>query len=878
MTPRAWSMLALLTLILLPAVMLYPLWQNPTSAGEDDVLYYYPVRVTVGEAMAEGTWPIHDERVAGGTPVFGDPQAAVLFPTTWLFAIWPAKLAYSVSLFVAFALSGVGMWVYLRSLGLCRRAAWMGAVAMMFCGFMVGHRVHLSMLQTAAFLPWGLAALERLRTDRLRSWLLLVPVMSLAVLGGHWPTVIHMGLIWVAYVALRVRPLRGALPVLGGAGVLVVLVCWPQIEATLAVMQQVTRERIGYATAGENSYFPAAAVLWFFPFLMGSRTPNLYEQSWWGPWHLCEMLGYVGLITLVLAGAALWRLWRRGEDDCPQRLLVRTWGLIAGGALVFMLGYYLPTYRLIHALPVLGVVRCPARMILAVDAALATLAAVAVHGVLTGGSRAGALRTSVRRGASRRLPVVMSACLLLVLLGGLLGLWLWGGGFPMPFAGGPWQALMALRPWQPAVLLPVALLIATVASVKVWLASPRRAWPLVAALLLIDLTTVTLWVDVPSPDAPGPDPERSPAAQWLVVHGGAEGNWRVWGLGDPYGHRQPELLLARTNTLHDISTISTYGPFQSAAHAHLLGFRIYGTNSEWQRLVRENRLLGLYGVRYLLAEEGSEEARVIASVRWQPGREPAGVGENLLPGFAAWEADNVEEPSPGVVSLSTPLMWWWSRVRCNVTLQGGQRYRMSLEARAPDGAANFLQAEVLRFEQGGGYFRPAETSLVVQPEQLGDAWRRFEQIFVVPDEVAGAATFRLFTMSERPIEIRDVRLQASGRWEPKLTDPPVEARDVYQLVAACPAVRAEEPPVLVFENRFWSPQTPPSVAMSAEQIEAFRWADAADVAARPAVGVKLQPPPQPGQTLRRVSLPAVAAWLILAIGGGLRRRYFCRDT
>ncbi|MBL7133055.1 MAG: hypothetical protein ISS78_03065, partial [Phycisphaerae bacterium] len=378
-----------LLIVSAPTVMLYPLWSNPVSAGEDDVMWFYPTRKLVGRALREGRWPVSTASEAGGAALMADPQSAVMYPATWLFAAMGAKTAYSLSIFTAFSLAGAGMYVYLRRLRLLRPAAVFGAVAFMFSGFMVGHRVHLSLIHTAAFLPWGLWCVEDVSRRPWRAFACMTAVAALAITSGHWPTLIHTGMIWTVYLLLRARPLGRSIAAAGAALALAVAVAAPQILATATVMASATRQHIGYATAGENSFFPAAGILALFPMLMGSRTPNFYPQSWWGPWHLCEMLGYVGLITLVLAGAGVWRMYPKSRPgsivEPGDNRIVRLWTWIAAGAGVWMLGYYLPTYRLIYMLPILGVVRCPARMVVAVDMALATLAAVSIHAIAGGG-------------------------------------------------------------------------------------------------------------------------------------------------------------------------------------------------------------------------------------------------------------------------------------------------------------------------------------------------------------------------------------------------------------------------------------------------------------------------------------------------------------
>ena len=143
--------------------MLFHIWANPLSAGEDDAVYYYPLRVMVGEQLGQGRLPLANPTEATGVPLMADPQSAVMYPPTWLFAAMGGRLAYSLSIFLAFSLAGVGAYLYLRKLGLRSVAATLRTTAFMYCGFMVGHRVHLSVINTACHLPWGLWCIEMMR-------------------------------------------------------------------------------------------------------------------------------------------------------------------------------------------------------------------------------------------------------------------------------------------------------------------------------------------------------------------------------------------------------------------------------------------------------------------------------------------------------------------------------------------------------------------------------------------------------------------------------------------------------------------------------------------------------------------------------------------
>jgi hypothetical protein len=831
-TKRIRATLTVVLILLAPAAMLYTLWGNPVSAGEDDAIYYYPMRKMVGEQLRKLQWPLENPHEATGTPLMADPQSAVMYPATWLFAVMPAKPAYSLSLMLGFAIAGLGTYAYLRRLGLVNGAAGFGALAMMFCGFLVGHRVHLSILHAAAWLPWGLWCIEWLRARPLAALAGMVPVAYLALTAGHWPTFIHMSVIWTAYLLLRARPLVRSLAVAGGAMAIAAMLAAPQIDATLRLMGQVTRNAVGYSTAGENSYYPASAALMLFPMLFGCRTQNFLAGPWWGPWHLCETLGYVGLVTLVLAFVGVWKLYRkqkknisrrerggRGEETehnllnpCVQdaegedpkvndfRALVRVWTWIGAAALVWMLGYYLPTYRLVHMLPVLGVVRCPARMILALDMALVTIAAITVHLVIAGpGGWQARLAASVRRGSTVKLPAAMASVLALTAAAGGLSVWLYGGNLP-EFDGSAWTALRSVLPTNPAVWVQALLAVATIAAMRWWLTAPARRSAALAAVLLVDLFFVTRFVDVPAGGEVVPDPDDSPAARWIASQAPNVMGYRVWGIGESYHDRPAELLSPKTAHALGISTINSYGPFQSAAHAQLFEFQIFGTNRNWASLIRRNDLLTAYGVKYILTAR--KDVREVLDSVCVPDGPALPDGPNLL--TKQWVLSGAWLDG-GALRLRKPLMSYWSTAQQPVKARPGTIYRISLDARAPEGgAADYLRAELHTPDRDLPWPVKEPLGLMAYPDQIGQDWRHFEWTFRIPLDIDANTIFRIYTQSERLIEVRNVEFRES-HWERARVypnHPGTHGADLhlYFLLAELAPCKPGDPPVAVYEN------------------------------------------------------------------------------
>ena len=905
----------LLLILFAPMAMLYPIWSSPVSAGEDDLVYYYPLRKMAGDQLRQGRLPLQNPLEATGMPLMADPQSALMYPPTWLFGVMEPKTAYSLSVFLAFSLAGGGAYLYLRRLGLIRQAALFGAVAFMFCGFMVGHRVHLSVIHAAAYLPWGLWCIERLRNVRdaagqeprradttaragaplawVGAFVAMVPTAYLAITAGHWPTLIHVGLIWLVYLLFRGRPLLRSAAVAAAATVLAAALASPQIDLTAGLLAQTTRQRIGYATFGENSFFPPAAVLALFPFLMGSRTPNFFSQTYWGPWHLCEMLGYAGLVTLVLAGAAVRTMFRRknrpapaggppesalwppeGESIEPMRRLVRMWTFLAIGGGLWMLGYYLPSYKLIHMLPVLGLVRCPGRMVVLVDLALAALAAIAVHTHILNHAAPSPTAQSLKRGLESlsrvALPAAMLATLTLVAAAGLMLRPIWPDVMPF-FAGGAEQMVQAVWPPGPAVLVPLGLMILTALAVRFWARRPRPRTGLLVATLLLDLFFITRFVDVPARDGVTPDPAVSPAARWLRQNAPDVQSYRIWGISQAYHYRPAELLLPKTCEAMGLATIANYGPFQSPAHAHLFGFEIFGSNRDAFRLIRQNYLLSLYGVRFILTDD--PDCRNLIESVVVPKEPPPPEGPNLL--LRRWSARRVlwrtttgGGQEDGMV-LRTPFLWSRAIAEQELSLQDGQVYRISLDVRGPEGgAANFLRVGVIHGLADGSDAAPGELGLTIPAEQIGPDWRHFEWVLRMPEEEskpAAATLLRIFTMSERPIEVRNLALRQSHQDGLVMRGDALGAGEpAYRRRAICAAVDPNLPPVAVYENRLWRPiANQPWPKAASEMIETLKWRpreviDRADFRP-PSVAITIDA--RPWKWFWMVSTPALGAWM-----------------
>ena len=376
--------LALLTILFFWPIFFAGYWLP--HGGGDLVSFLWPQYSFAGEAIRSGSIPLWNPHLYAGMPFLADNQSGVLYPINLLaFLIFP-HLSYQVmeglTIFHIW-LAGAAMYVALRVWpplssppfhrggGIGRLPALLGAVAFMFNDVLITHIGNLNLIAVAAWLPLILALYARGLSERRASWLIGSGVVfAIALLAGHaqMTAITLVGMMAVAAWQIIIAPC-GRVRVMGLA-LLTPLIALgltaSQLLPSLEMTRYSLRAGLSYEEATAYSLPPAALASTFAPWLFGRGA-----ASFWGPWERVETM-YVGIVPLFLAGLAF---QRKRRDSSWFFLALGTFGLLLA------LGKFTPLYSVIHALPVLGGLRVPARFILLSNFSLAALAALGAQRV-----------------------------------------------------------------------------------------------------------------------------------------------------------------------------------------------------------------------------------------------------------------------------------------------------------------------------------------------------------------------------------------------------------------------------------------------------------------------------------------------------------------
>ena len=287
--------------------------------------YFYPYHKLAANLVAQGQLPLWNAYAFSGIPLLGDGQTALFYPPSWLFFILPGAAALNYDVLLQFCTAGLGMYLFVRSLGLARLPAFIAAVAYMFGGFMTARVVHLSILSGAALLPWLFFCVERvLRSGTARWFAAAALAVALQAMAGHPQVPVYSALALGLYALARAverRVVSGTwrrcyLPLLQLAGIYLLgyalaavqLAPWVEFAGLSPRAAGASFDFVfgGSTTGGEW-------LLFLFPYLYGSLAPGPYAaqamdittavKTW-------EHSAYVGIFPLALALVGLLDLAR----------------------------------------------------------------------------------------------------------------------------------------------------------------------------------------------------------------------------------------------------------------------------------------------------------------------------------------------------------------------------------------------------------------------------------------------------------------------------------------------------------------------------------------------------------------------------------------
>src|SRR5436190_5230311 len=353
-------------LYFLPALL-----QGKVLCPADGFLQNVPFRVAAAQILRAGHLPLWDPYIFSGMPLFATAQVGILYPLNWGYIAFSPAIATNLMVVATYMVAALGAYLYARQISLSVPGAVITSLAWQFGGAVIGQISHINIVQTAVLLPWVLWSVDRYaEKGSVKRGAIISGFIAVQFFAGHQQSFINSLLLVSAYLivmAVANRQLRKRYLtcfVFLTTGWLLAAI---QILPTFELLRRSERSAATYEFFTSFSMPKRFILTLLAPYVMGGGDGRLFRAPYIGPPFYPEMIGYVGVLAIMLGVTALL---------IKPDLRTKFWGSVALICLLLAFGGYAPMhfYKLLYYVPLLNLFRVPARHLMEVDLALAVLA------------------------------------------------------------------------------------------------------------------------------------------------------------------------------------------------------------------------------------------------------------------------------------------------------------------------------------------------------------------------------------------------------------------------------------------------------------------------------------------------------------------------
>ena len=227
----------------------YPaLWGPVKNPSIPDVVnQIMPWKKLTIETLKNGEIPLWNPYSFSGTPHLANYQSGAFSPTNLFFFIFSFNFAWGLSVLVQPLLSGIFMYLFIRSLKLSIWASLISAVSFMFCGFITVWMSYTTLSLAISFLPLALFSIEKFYTkNQIRFLVLLSVSTALSLFSGHFQTGLYFLIFVFAYMLFKFIEVRDKTKAMRTLifTIFGILTSFPQILPSIELYKEAVRSTV----------------------------------------------------------------------------------------------------------------------------------------------------------------------------------------------------------------------------------------------------------------------------------------------------------------------------------------------------------------------------------------------------------------------------------------------------------------------------------------------------------------------------------------------------------------------------------------------------------------------------------------------------------
>lgn len=334
----------------------------------DPVRQQYPWRELVILAEKKLELPLWNPYSFSGTPLLANFQSAPFYPLNILFFLMPFAAGWSLLIFLGTLLSGIFLFLYLDNLTLSKWASVFGAITFSFSGFFVLWMEWGTITHAGLWLPLILLSIDKLILNKKNTKWFFIYLFSLtcSFFAGHLQIFFYLFIFsWIYFLARWFQFGKKK-------NIFFMFLLFNSLFVILSSIQWIPTLQFISLSARNVDILDSNSPGWFVPWqhLIQFVAPDFFGNpttlNYWGVWNYGELVGYVGVVPLILA---LFAMFHRRDK---KTLFFGTFLFIA---LVFAFPTFLAKIPYILKFPFFSTAQ-PTRLLFIIDFTLAILSAL----------------------------------------------------------------------------------------------------------------------------------------------------------------------------------------------------------------------------------------------------------------------------------------------------------------------------------------------------------------------------------------------------------------------------------------------------------------------------------------------------------------------
>uniref|UniRef100_A0A7C4TDF3 YfhO family protein n=1 Tax=candidate division WOR-3 bacterium TaxID=2052148 RepID=A0A7C4TDF3_UNCW3 len=352
-----WDKIIPILLFVIPSIyFLKFLSPNQMIGGSDYLIGSYPLEKYAKE---QGEIPLWFPNVFGGFPALGAPVGGEFAPLAQLKWILPPQIVLTIKFIILFFIAGLGMFFYLKTLGLSKYSSGFGAFVYQWIGNLATtpEAGHAGRAASIALFPFILFFLHRaLDTKKVNHFILLSIAIAFTFYEGHFQLTYYTLIVLVVYVVhylvihRKILTKKDLVKILGYGFICIILIFLLMAMVWLPVlggMKAVARglER-GYEYAASWNLPPVEIFDLFVPNFSGGL------ENYWGENAFKLHTEFCGIVIIIFLLFALILFFKKNY--------VKFFAITGLVALFYCFGGATPVHRIFYTIiPGFKLMRAP---------------------------------------------------------------------------------------------------------------------------------------------------------------------------------------------------------------------------------------------------------------------------------------------------------------------------------------------------------------------------------------------------------------------------------------------------------------------------------------------------------------------------------------